>query len=154
MPRVTAEKHIASLEAQIAALKNKIAAEKVRKDPGLKFVSKAIRFIDTASRETKDAAMRESLEEARSTLSACLQLKGVPIGSNGTGLRRVARGGGSVDRDTLLAYVRNNPGSRGENIAAALGTDVNTMRPVMKALIADRKVRTAGQRRGMSYNPV
>ncbi len=93
--------------------------------------------------------MRDSLEEARSTLSACLQLKGLP---NSPAPRRAS--GGGVDRDALLSYVRNNPGSRGENIAAALGTDVNTMRPVMKALIADGKVRTMGQRRGMTYLPV
>ena len=58
-----------------------------------------------------------------------------------------------MDCDALLAYVRSNPGSRGENIAAALVTDVNTMRPVMKALIADGKVRAVEQRRGMTYLP-
>jgi predicted transcriptional regulator len=64
-----------------------------------------------------------------------------------------AAGGGDVDRDTLLAYVRSNPGSRGEQIAAALGTDVKAMRPVMKKLIADGKVETKGERRGMTYSP-
>ena len=150
MPRRTAEQRIAALEAQIQAIKAKAAADKVKKDPALKFVSKAIRFIDTASAETKDAAMRVSLEEARSTLSACLQLKGVTVAHKSP--RRASRGG-SVDRETLLAYVRNNPGSRGEQIAAALGTDVKIMRPLMKALIEEDKVRTRGERRGMMYSP-
>jgi hypothetical protein len=54
-------------------------------------------------------------------------------------------------RDALLAHVKANPGARGEQIAAALGTDVGTMRLPMRKLIAERLVRTQGQRRGMTY---
>jgi hypothetical protein len=53
--------------------------------------------------------------------------------------------------DALLAHVKANPGQRGEQIAAALGTDVGTMRKPMKLLIAKKLVKTAGQRRGMTY---
>lgn len=53
----------------------------------------------------------------------------------------------------LLSHVRSNPGQRGEQIAAALGTDVGTMRGPMKGLIAVKQVRTEGQRRGMTYFP-
>jgi len=55
--------------------------------------------------------------------------------------------------DALLNYVRNNPGQRGEEIAAAMATDSGTIRPVMKRLIAAGKVATKGQRRGMTYSP-
>lgn len=37
----------------------------------------------------------------------------------------------------LLAYVRANPDQRGEQIAAALGTDATTMRPVMKPAVTE-----------------
>ena len=53
--------------------------------------------------------------------------------------------------ETLLAHVKKNPGQRGEQIAKALRTDVNVMRPPMKALIAAKKIKTKGQRRGMTY---
>ncbi len=152
MPRRTADQQIAALEAKIQALKAKAAAAKVKKDPALKFVSKAIRLIDEASSNTKDNAMRQALGEARSTLAACVQLKGVTLTPRGSAPRRAPRSG-AIEANTLLTYIRNNPGSRGEQISAALGTDTKTLRPVMKELIADRKVKTAGERRGMAYSP-
>lgn len=152
MPRRSEEQRIADLEAQIAALKAKAAAQRVQKDPSLKFVSKAIKAVDQASNATQDGAMRQALEEARSTLSACLQLKGVTLTPRGSSVKRVSRPG-AIDAHSLLNYVKDHPGSRGEQIAAALGTDVKVMRPVMKKLIAEHKVRTAGERRGMTYSP-
>jgi hypothetical protein len=53
--------------------------------------------------------------------------------------------------DQLLSHVKANPGQRGEQIAKALGTDVHTMRLPMKKLIAAKKIKTAGARRGMTY---
>jgi len=52
---------------------------------------------------------------------------------------------------SLLAFVKANPGKRGEEIAKALKTDVGTMRLPMKALIKAKKVKTKGQKRGMTY---
>ena len=151
MSRRTEEQLIADLEAKIANLKARAEAKKVKKDPALKYVSAALRAIDKAASETSDKAMRGALGEARSTLSACLQLGGVStLTAKGSGPKRTARGG-SVDADSLLSYVKNNPGQRGEEISAALGTDSKTVRPVMKQLIEDRKVKTKGERRGMAY---
>jgi hypothetical protein len=70
--------------------------------------------------------------------------------------RPSARGGHSVAAldamgERLFAHVKSNPGQRGDQIAKALRSDVHTIRKPMKALIAAKKVKTKGQRRGMSY---
>jgi hypothetical protein len=52
---------------------------------------------------------------------------------------------------TLLDYVKANPGQRADEIAKALRTDVGTMRLPMQALLAAKKVKTQGQRRGTKY---
>jgi hypothetical protein len=54
--------------------------------------------------------------------------------------------------ERLLSHVKSNAGQRGDQIAKALRTDVHTMRPAMKKLIAAKKVKTKGQRRGMTYH--
>ena len=59
-----------------------------------------------------------------------------------------------MDDGALLTYVKDHPGQRGEQIAAALGTDSKSVRPAMQRLLADKKVKTRGQRRGMTYAAV
>jgi hypothetical protein len=152
--RRTEHDRIAALEAQIAAIKAKAARKKAAKDPSLRHISAAVRSVDKALAESGDAATRQALSEARSTLSACLSLNGVVIaGGTKVRTRRVA-GGSNVDETALLAYVEAHPGERGEQIAEALGTDSKTVRPVMQRLIAERRVKTRGQRRGMTYAAV
>lgn len=51
----------------------------------------------------------------------------------------------------LLDFVTKKPGQRGEQIAEALKTDVKTMRLPMLRLIDEKKIKTKGQRRGMTY---
>jgi hypothetical protein len=149
--RRTEEQRIAELEAKIAALKAKAAQRKVKKDPALKHINAAVRSIDKARSVTSDVTTRKALDEARLTLSACLRLGGgTAIQSHGSAPKRVARSGGAVDLAALLTYVTSNPGQRGEQIAATLGTDSTTMRPVMKRLIEERKIKTKGERRGMA----
>jgi hypothetical protein len=143
---------IAELESRIAHLKARMDEKKVKKDPALKHVAKAVMAIDLAAGETRDVPLRNALESARSILAACLSLTGVVVPQQA---RKSRSSGGSagVDAETLLRYVRENPGRRGEQISTALGTTSDAMRPTMKQLIEDGRVKVSGQRRATSYSP-
>ena len=152
--RRTEAERIEALEAQIQKLKSRAEAKKVRRDPALKHLLAAVRWIDKALGSSADPATRKALDDARATLTACLALQGVaPKAQNSYEVPRV-RSNHHVDSDALLAHVQAHPGQRGEEIAAAMSTDARTMRPVMHRLIDSRKVKTRGQRRGMTYHPV
>jgi hypothetical protein len=152
--RRTEEQLIQDLEARIASIKAKAERKKARRDPALRHITAAMRSIDKALAETSDAATRSALDEARATLSACLSLNGVQVAAGPKSRGRRSSGGSQVMADDLLNHIREHPGQRGEQIAAALRTDVGTMRPTMKKLIESDKVKTRGQRRGMTYFPV
>jgi hypothetical protein len=151
--RRSEEQRIAELEAKIVELKRRAEVKKIKRDPGLRHVSIALRSIDKALASTEDGAMRGALDEARATLAACVQLNGGKA-DRGTLIPQRRRAGPAVEPEVLLAFIQQHPGSRGEQIAAELGTDTTSMRPLMHRLIDERKVRTKGQRRGMTYHPV
>ena len=135
---------IAHLQAKIESIKARAAVKAAQKDPTFRYVNKAIKSIDAAMASTGDQALRIALQEARATLSACMQLKGVLMPQNG-GSRN------SVDPGAILAYVRKNPGQRGEHIAAGLATDTKALRSPMKRLVEAGQIKTKGERRGMQY---
>jgi hypothetical protein len=109
-------------------------------------VNAAVRFIERALETANDPTFRKALEEARTTLSERVADEGI-LSSHGSASKVRME----VDGSSLLAYVRDHPGQRGEQIAAALGTDTRALRPVMKRLIEENRIRTEGQRRGMAY---
>jgi len=149
------EQLIADLEAKIAQLQRRAAQKKVKRDPALKHISAAVRSVEKAMAETGDAATRTALDEARSTLDACLTLNGATSLTRRSVITPQARRSvGAVSQDALLDHVRKNPGQRGEHIAVALGTDTKTMRLTMHKLIAEKKIKTSGERRGMTYAAV
>jgi hypothetical protein len=152
--RRTDERLIADLEARIAALKARASQKKARRSPSLAYTVKAVKSIDAAMAATEDGAMRKALEEARTTLSACLALQGFTVAAGASeGKARGRRSPEHVEQmaEAVLAHVQKNPGQRGEQIAQARKTNVGTMRLPMKKLIAEKMIKTKGQRRGMTY---
>lgn len=147
--RKSVDQRIADLAAKITALKEREARKQVKADPAKKHAAAALKAIDKAFAASTDADTKQGLERARAALRGCIGLEA------GVLVPRARAGAPRADlSEALLTYVRNNPGQRGEQIASALGTDTGAMRPSMKRLIADGKVTTAGQRRGMTYSAV
>jgi hypothetical protein len=148
--RRTDEQLIADLEAEIQSLKNRAVQRRTTRSPAIKHATKAVKYIDAAMAESDDKPTRQALEEARTALVACLTVSGVVVPAGGGRMRRSAIDKAELET-ALLAHIKTHSGQRGEQIAAALSTDTKAMRPVMHKLIAEHKVKTRGERRGMQY---
>jgi hypothetical protein len=143
---------IADLQRKIEQVKRNAERKKAKKDPSLRHVSAALRSIDKALGQSGDVATRTALGEARATLAACLALNGAVAPKSGRGVltpRRSANG--RVEPDRVLQYLQKHPGSRAEDIAAALGTDAFSLRPSLQQLRAAATVRAEGKARAMRY---
>jgi hypothetical protein len=150
--RRTDEQIIADLQRKIEQVKRNAERKKAKRDPSLRHVSAALRSIDKAVAHTGDAATRNALGEARATLAACLALNGAVAPKAGRGVlvpRRSANG--KVEPERVLQYLQAHPGSRAEDIAAALGTDAFSLRPSLQQLRAAATVRAEGKARAMRY---
>lgn len=147
--RRTPEQRIADLQAKIQAIQQRAVHAKAKRNPALRHMSAALKSAEKAMAETQDAATRKALEEVRATLAATLAVNGVVVA--GSAAPRSRRAPAEDLSERLLSHVKSHPGQRGEEIAAALGTDTYSMRPSMKRLIESGKVRTEGKNRGMRY---
>jgi len=145
--RRSPQQMIEDLQQEIERIKTRAAQAKVKKDPALRHISSAVRSIDKALQETKDAPIRKALGEARATLTACLELAGVSPDKGTLVSQRAAR----VEPEAVVSYLKSHPGSSGEDIAKALGTDTKTLRPAMRKLLEAGQAKSKGKARGMRY---
>lgn len=145
--RRSPEEMIEDLQSEIERIKTRAAQARVKKDPALRHINGAVRSIDKAARATSDSAIRNALEGARATLSACLNLVGAGDKSVLTPERRAR-----VEPRAVVDYLSVHPGSSGEDIARALATDTKTLRPTIKKLIDAGEVKANGRARGTRYS--
>ncbi|HEV8244453.1 MAG TPA: hypothetical protein VGP93_01665 [Polyangiaceae bacterium] len=130
-------------------------------------------LIQSFAAQLEAAAKKAALEQVLATLGGSMPATkrgrgpGRPKGStnklaaavapSATAIMPVRKGKRRTAEDveamgtTLVDYVKANPGQRADEIAKALRTDVGTMRLPMQALLAAKKVKTQGQRRGTKY---
>ncbi|MBL8859811.1 MAG: hypothetical protein JNL28_14995 [Planctomycetes bacterium] len=128
---------VASFAAQLEAIARRAAIEQVLATLG--------GSLPAARKGPGRPKGSKNVKAAASTGSAAPKIKPVRKGK-----RRSAEDVAQMGA-TLTDYVKANPGQLGEEIAKALGTDVGTMRLPMQALIAAKKIKTQGQRRGTRY---
>lgn len=120
--------------------------------------------IETIAKRSALEQVLATLGGSTGTIAPAKRGRGRPKGSKNapatapkSGIKPIRKGTRRSAEDvakmgeSLLAHVKANPGQRGEQIAAALGSDVGTIRLPMQALIAAKKITTRGQRRGMQY---
>ena len=77
--RRTAAQRIADLQAEIERVKEREAAKELRADPAVKMTAAAVRAINKALGEAKEAELREALSAAKGTLAAYLEGKGLRV---------------------------------------------------------------------------
>src|SRR3954469_15849380 len=103
--RRTDEQLISDLQAEIERVKRRAVQRKATKSPAISQTTKALKHIDAALAESDDKATRQALDEARSTLVACLAMAGVLIpASTGTGVARRGTHDKSQLAEALLAF--------------------------------------------------
>jgi hypothetical protein len=61
--------------------------------------------------------------------------------------------GGAADAmdEKLLAHLQSNSGQRADQIAKSMGVEVKRIQPSMQRLLASKKVKRKGKRRGTTY---
>jgi hypothetical protein len=118
-------------------------------------------LVESFANELSQIVRRAALEEVHAKLSLVIgevspkhRAPGRPRGAR-TGKRgrpgkftpeQLQKHGASI-----LALVRKSPGARSEQLSAAMKMDAATLRIPLKALIAAKKIRVKGQKRGTTY---
>lgn len=118
-------------------------------------------FAEELSALIRDSAM-ESVRDALGGGSAAPRRGGrggraapsaAPVRGGGRREKGQKRDPGEIERltDRLLDYVKGNPGQRIEQIAAGMSTVTKELNLPVKKLIAQKSLKTKGQKRATQY---
>jgi hypothetical protein len=141
MSNTEIQKLISSFASQLEALAKRAAIEQVIANLGGKTSSSPRR----GPGRPKGSTNKPTAAPVAAPAAASSVIKPVRKGKRRTAEDVAAMGA------ALINHVKSNPGQRAEQIAAALRTDPDTIRLPMQALLASRKVKTQGERRGTKY---
>ena len=119
-------------------------------------------FVSELSALIRQATL-DSLQEALGMVAPARRGPGRPRKAAGTATtkrkaparkKRERRSSADVGAmtDKAAAYIASNPGCSISDIGAALGVTTKDLRLPMQKLLADRKVKTTGQKRGTRYH--
>lgn len=120
--------------------------------------------VQTFVAEITELARRQALETLSSALQGAGLLGARGRGRNGGGRRgrvalaTTAGGRRSADQieatcEALLGQIGSNPGQRIEQIGAAIGMRTKDLALPIRKLVAQKQIRTEGQRRATKYFP-
>ena len=113
-------------------------------------------LVENFTNDISNLMRRAALEEVHAKLT-------LAIGDVSAPKRRAARTGkrGRPGKFTpeqlenhgasILALLKKSPGARSEQLSAAMKMDAKTLRIPLKALIAAKKIKVKGQKRGTTY---
>jgi hypothetical protein len=125
-------------------------------------------LVESFTNELSQVMRRAALEEVHAKLSLVLgevapKRRGRPRASLSKGVVRT-KGTGKRGRPgkftpeqlekhgaSILALLKKSPGARSEQLSAAMKMDAATLRIPLKALLAARKIKVKGQKRGTTY---
>jgi hypothetical protein len=112
-------------------------------------------LVESFATELEALVRRAALEQLQSALggAAPAARKTRGPGRKSAGTRGGKRSSEQVDAFAarILDVVKKKPGLRGEQLSKEMKTDTKSLRLPMLKLIGDKKVKTKGQRRGMTY---
>jgi len=124
------------------------------------FLAEMSELVRLAALGSVHAALGGELEEFNRRGSGRPRGPGRPPKAAARGQRVAARTGGRIRRSAedlekiaarVLTYVKSNAGQRLEQIGKALQTDTSVLKRPIANLVAARKLRTTGQKRGTMY---
>ncbi len=112
-------------------------------------------LVDRFVEDLRELATRIAIDQIQNAFGSTAlprAAKAAPIARGGNN-KRGRRGAQELNdlRERLYRVIADNPGRRTEELNAALGTTTPQIAQQLRQLVADKRVRTEGARRGMRY---